>query len=58
VRPCVGDCSPELVLGATSSGEGPTRGKNGGAAALLVPSGLAVAPAAPTAEESRRMEAS
>jgi hypothetical protein len=34
------------------------QGENQGAAALLAPAGLAVAPAAPAAEECRRVEAS
>jgi hypothetical protein len=71
VRPRTGDDSPELGLGATSSGassgsfigargsmvawaravgEGETRGKTEGAVALLAPTGLAVAPAAPAPE--------
>jgi hypothetical protein len=43
---------------ARATGEGLTRGKTGGAAALLAPAGLAVAPAAPAAEENRPVEAS
>jgi hypothetical protein len=45
-----------MAAWARASGEGPTMGQTGAAAALLVPAGLAVAPAAPAAEEYRRME--
>jgi hypothetical protein len=47
-----------MVAWARAAGESETRGKTGGAATLLVPAGLAVAPAAPAAEECRRVEAS
>jgi hypothetical protein len=47
-----------MVAWARAAGGGETKGKTRGAAALLVPAGLGMAPAAPTTEECRRVEAS